>query len=163
MALWGVLHFATSRPATPAIPRFIGRVFARATPRGGHQMVQHYLDGMFPLRKDPETGKLLKVEGTDVPWGVDETEGANEFMESEVEVGGGGDGTGRDWVAEGGEKWDEVEVLGVSPVVGRRKGGSIGGGEMKLKVRELSRLWQYRNGRSPEKCGGEGRGRNATL
>lgn len=156
VALWGVLHFATSRPASPAIPRFIGRVFARTTPRGGHQMVQHYLDGMFPLKRDPKTGKLLKVEG--VPWGVDE-EGVNEFMESEVVVGGGGDGTGRDWVADGGEKWEgecekgakgEVEVLGVSPVVDRN--GGFKREEMRIKVKELSRLWQYRNGRSPEKC-----------
>lgn len=39
VALWGVLHFATSKPASDDIPRFSGHVFECTDPakRGGHQ------------------------------------------------------------------------------------------------------------------------------
>ncbi|KAG7293827.1 hypothetical protein NEMBOFW57_003885 [Staphylotrichum longicolle] len=133
VALWGVLHFATSAPTSPFIPRFIGRVFARASPKGGHQMVQHYLDGMFPLRRDPQTGRLVRRENG-VPWGAEEE--GNEFMEIQFWRGG----------SKGGKK----------PTV-------------KVKVKELSRLWQYRNGKSPEETlpwlarGLDGAVRHATL
>ena len=117
-------------------------------------MVQHYLDGMFPLQRDAATGKLLR-DKDGVPLGAEDAEGANAFMESEVLVGGGGDGTGRDGST--GET-DGVEVRGVSPVLERRGSTLSSVGERKegavvtARVRELSRLWQYRNGRSP---GGE--------
>ncbi|KAK4124615.1 hypothetical protein N657DRAFT_671530 [Parathielavia appendiculata] len=108
VALWGVLHFATSLTPSPLfIPRFIGRVFARTSLRGGHQMVQHYLDGMFPLRRDPVTGELVRDGKMGVPWGAGEE--GNEFMESEVLVGvgnGEGEEDGEEEVAAG------VEVLG---------------------------------------------------
>jgi hypothetical protein len=183
VALWGVLHFATSSPSTKFIPRFLGRVFARTSLRGGHQMVQHYLDGMFPLRRDAKTGGLMMREGGggDVPWGAEEEEGENEFMESEVLIGGGGDGTGRE-EGEGmdnddddddGGDGEEVEVHSVSPVLERR-GSVFGKGKrreegVRVKVKELSRLWQYRNGRSPEEMppllvrGVDGVVRNATM
>ncbi|KAL2133537.1 hypothetical protein VTI74DRAFT_8759 [Chaetomium olivicolor] len=182
VALWGVLHFATTPVESTVIPRFIGRVFARTSPRGGHQMVQHYLDGMFPLRRDPQTGELVRTEDG-VPWGVDEE--TNEFMESVVVVGGGGDVTGREGCGEdedGEEEEEGVEVHGVSPVVSRQGSlvGTINGyirkevkGKMeegvKMKVKELSRLWQYRNGKSPEEAppllerAGDGVVRNATM
>ncbi|KAL2144694.1 hypothetical protein VTI28DRAFT_8632 [Corynascus sepedonium] len=184
VALWGVLHFATSRPSSQFIPRFIGRVFARTSPRGGHQMVQHYLDGMFPLQKDAVTGDLIK-NGQGVPVGAEE---ANDFMESEVLVGGGGDGTGRE-EGEGEElsegeadndddpREEQVAVVGISPVATiadgspsscrrRRKNRQEG---VRVKVKEVSRLWQYRNGRSPEETppllirGKDGVVRNATM
>ncbi|KAH6623525.1 hypothetical protein F5144DRAFT_595672 [Chaetomium tenue] len=178
VALWGVLHFATSAPSSQVIPRFIGRVFARTSLRGGHQMVQHYLDGMFPLRRDVVTGRLVRDE-RGVPWGAEED--GNEFMESVVLVGGGGDGTGRDRVGEGGSEDDddgddeEVEVHSVSPVLERRASslGLLKGRKnregVRVKVKELSRLWQYRNGRSPEEMppllvrGVDGVVRNATM
>ncbi|KAK4143072.1 uncharacterized protein C8A04DRAFT_12723 [Dichotomopilus funicola] len=184
VALWGVLHFATSSPSSQFIPRFIGRVFARTSPRGGHQMVQHYLDGMFPLRRDRGTGGLLMVQVNKdggerewVPWGVEED--GNEFMESEVLVGGGGDGTGRDGdgEVESDSEDEEVEVHDSSPVMSRTGRGSIKGKskkreqgvKVKVKVKELSRLWQYRNGKSPEETppllvrGPDGVVRNATM
>ncbi|KAJ1324138.1 hypothetical protein MN608_10198 [Microdochium nivale] len=75
VALWGVLHFATATMANRQLPRFIGRVFSRTSPRGGHQFCQHYLDGMFPLEKHPQGGDNDFL-------GCAET---NEFMESIVE------------------------------------------------------------------------------
>ena len=80
VALWGVLHFATSATATHTMPRFIGRVFSRTSERGGHQFCQHYLDGMFPLARG-ENGNFA---------GCAET--GNEFMESEIVFGTDGDG-----------------------------------------------------------------------
>ncbi|KAF3763809.1 hypothetical protein M406DRAFT_238536, partial [Cryphonectria parasitica EP155] len=155
VALWGVLHFATIPPATHVIPRFLGRLFERASPdnRGGHQLVQHYLDGMFPLQKDSVTGQFV---------GCAET---NAFMESVVRVpqdhnAGGGGVVGKD-DAQGGSRegvigsWEdegepnggvEVQNGGGSPVMVRQDTGMP---VDRVRVKELSRLWKYRNGRSP--------------
>ncbi len=80
VALWGVLHFASTAPKSHSMPRFIGRVFARTSERGGHQFCQHYLDGMFPLARDPDTGGFTGC-----------TEQGNEFMESTIRMGREGD------------------------------------------------------------------------
>lgn len=158
VALWGVLHFATSAPADRSMPRFIGRLFSRTCPdgRGGHQFVQHYLDGMFPLRRDPATGRLAGCR-----------EVGNEFMESGVVVGTAGDegASVREAVASSylGCLEDEMEDgegrggrrpgaggvavhNGESPVALRRR---VGLPVEKVQVKELSRLWKYRNGKSP--------------
>ncbi|KAK3942047.1 hypothetical protein QBC46DRAFT_381054 [Diplogelasinospora grovesii] len=173
VALWGVLHFATSVPETRTLPRFIGRVFARTSVRGGHQFCQHYLDGMFPLARDASTNRLL----TGVLAGC--AEEGNEFMESEIIVGEEGDAManareahlmmelswfgGRSAATIRGEV--EVEVHSDSPIeqqqqnrgrfrsrlTGLTTAGQRGQGQgqAKAKVKELSRLWQYRNGKSP--------------
>lgn len=164
VALWGVLHFATSARDTPSLPRFIGRVFARTSPRGGHQLCQHYLDGMFPLARDAATGLLARDERTGAFLGCAEGDGENEFMESEVTVGTDGDemetireamlvswlGTG---AATDGGKEVEVHAGGGSPVEprGRHRSRCSWGPRAapKMKVKDLSRLWQYRNGKSP--------------
>ncbi|KAF6834838.1 hypothetical protein CPLU01_04733 [Colletotrichum plurivorum] len=134
VAIWGVLHFCTSLTADHSMPRFIGRLFVRASERGGHQFCQHYLDGMFPLEKNPATGEFIGA--------ADE----NEFMESEIQIGRQGDAgqnareafavsyMGRDFA-------NEVEFHG-EHVRGRHRKRTV-------KVKELSRLWLYRNGRSP--------------
>lgn len=138
VALWGVLHFATNKMGSPQLPRFIGRLFSRSTRRGGHQFNQHYLDGMFPLKRDPHTGEYI---------GADEE---NEFMEEIIKVGK--EGTAMDNTREAfditymgttgfgsGDITTPVEVHGVS---GKRKSRTY-------RVKDLSRLWSYRNGRSP--------------
>lgn len=166
VALWGVLHFATSAPSSHSMPRFIGRVFARTSERGGHQFCQHYLDGMFPLAHDANTGKLACDPRTGAFVGCAET--GNEFMESEIVVGSEGDeatdereAMATSWMGSGcdvEEAERQVELHDTSPVTpvsltqrGRfrtREGGQKGLGA-KVKVKELSRLWKYRNGRSP--------------
>ena len=75
VAIWGVLHFATNKMGSRQLPRFLGRLFARATSNGGHQLNQHYLDGMFPLQRDPKTGEFV---------GAAEQ---NEFMEESIKFG----------------------------------------------------------------------------
>jgi hypothetical protein len=136
------------------MPRFIGRVFARTSSRGGHQMVQHYLDCMFPLEKhaDPAKGFVGCLE-----------EG-NEFMESEIVIGAEGEemaavreAMGASWLARGDrDSAGGVEIHGGSPVETRgrfrSRVGEVaenGRRETKVKVKELSRLWLYRNGKSP--------------
>ncbi|ROW02465.1 hypothetical protein VMCG_06142 [Cytospora schulzeri] len=182
VALWGVLHFATSATADRSMPRFIGRLFSRTCPdgRGGHQFVQHYLDGMFPLQRDSVTGRLVGCRET-----------GNEFMESDVVLGKvgdegscvreafacsylgcledelGDDGDGDDG-GKGGKGGGGGVAMhnGESPIALRTRMGLPVG---KVQVKELSRLWKYRNGRSPvEKPPLLGRGmdgfvRNATL
>ncbi|EPE05228.1 hypothetical protein F503_03833 [Ophiostoma piceae UAMH 11346] len=98
-ALWGVLHY-TSTQSSP----FAGRVFTRTSGRGGHQLCQHYLDGMFPLVRDQDTGTVI---------GCAED---SEFMNSSLDSDDSDKKTPR-----------------LQPV----------------KVKDVSRLWQYRNGRCP--------------
>ncbi|KAK2044333.1 hypothetical protein LZ31DRAFT_466620 [Colletotrichum somersetense] len=134
VAIWGVLHFCTSLAADHTMPRFMGRLFVRASERGGHQLCQHYLDGMFPLARDPETGKFT---------GASEE---NDFMDSEIQVGQEGDAG-----ANAREAY-EVSYLGrgfASEV--ELHGERLRGRHRKrtVKVKELSRLWLYRNGLSP--------------
>ncbi|KUI56312.1 hypothetical protein VP1G_03745 [Cytospora mali] len=176
VALWGVLHFATSATANRAMPRFIGRLFSHASPdgRGGHQFVHHYLDGMFPLQRDSVTGQLVGCK-----------EYGNDFMESEIVIGRAGDEGSyvREAFASSylGCLEDELEdekrsgraVGGAvamhnseSPIAMRKRLGLPVG---KVQVKELSRLWKYRNGKSPvEKPpllerGLDGFVRNATM
>ncbi|KAH6686779.1 hypothetical protein F5X68DRAFT_207922 [Plectosphaerella plurivora] len=145
VALWGVLHFCTSIAAKHTMPRFIGRLFSRASDRGGHQFCQHYLDGMFPLARDSVTGELT---------GCAEE---NEFMESEVQVGEEGSAaqTAREafevsWLGAGGFGSGEiptgVDVHGDSHKLARKQRRMDSG---MVKVKDLSRLWMYRNGMSP--------------
>ncbi|KAK4160125.1 hypothetical protein QBC43DRAFT_119393 [Cladorrhinum sp. PSN259] len=134
VALWGVLHFATSTMADATMPRFIGRVFCRTSPRGGHQFVQHYLDGMFPLEKDNETGELARDEDGRLKGCAEK----NEFIESEVFVAGCGEEDLGD------------EVYGVIGQSRRHHRGGEGEEGVRMKVKDLSRLWGYRNGGSPE-------------
>lgn len=156
VALWGVLHFVSMARESESIPRFLGRVFARTSPRGGHQLVQHYLDGMFPLAKDAETGEFLGCADT------------SEFVESAVEVGREGDESAdvheafeQSWVATLTEDSSlcekdgrgilhteisaEVKIHTSSPILARQTSHP-----RQIKVKDVSRLWQYRNGKSPD-------------
>ncbi|POR35535.1 Uncharacterized protein TPAR_04277 [Tolypocladium paradoxum] len=139
VSLWGVLHFATNKMGSPQLPRFLGRLFNRATSAGGHQFNQHYLDGMFPLKRDPKTGEFI---------GADDD---NAFMEEVIKIGQ--EGAAMDNTREAfdisyagtqgfgsGEITTPVEVYDMASKKTKRRD---------VKVKELSRLWRYRNGRSP--------------
>ncbi|KAJ4387890.1 hypothetical protein N0V93_008493 [Gnomoniopsis smithogilvyi] len=174
VALWGVIHFATTPLASNMIPRFLGRLFAYECPngRGGHQLVQHYLDGMFPLERDPVTGRFVGTK-----------ENGNAFMESYVTVCSskkrslnGNKACKREdvlgsWLdtleADDGDEDGKMHMItGDSASLVRQKMGLC---EQKVQVKELSRLWKYRNGRIPKdkppllKVGVDGAVRNATL
>ena len=159
VAIWGVLHFATNHTKSQQIPRFLGTLFVRADGGGGHQFNQHYLDGMFPLKLDSVTGE---------PIGASED---NFFMEEVIKVGkegaamsnireafdityAGSDGFGS------GDVNTPVEVHGMK----KKKTSS----KKDVKVRDLSRLWSYRNGMSPRETppmllAENGMPRNATM
>ncbi|KAJ4423210.1 hypothetical protein N0V82_002071 [Gnomoniopsis sp. IMI 355080] len=172
VALWGVIHFAATPLASNMIPRFLGKLFAYESPNGsgGHQLVQHYLDGMFPLQRDPKTGRFVGAK-----------EKGNAFMESYVTVCGkkrslkGNKARREDvlgtWLdtleAQEGDEEGEVQMLtGDTASMVRQKMGLC---DQKVQVKELSRLWKYRNGRIPKdkppflKYGVDGAARNATL
>lgn len=132
VALWGVLHFATNKMSSPKLPRFLGRLFQRSTGRGGHLLNQHYLDGMFPLKRDPKTGEFV---------GADDN---SEFMDEPIRLG------------RENETMDNTrEALDISFVGMREAEASettatmTRRAERTVKVKDLSRLWSYRNGRSP--------------
>ncbi|KAI0018925.1 hypothetical protein F4780DRAFT_477148 [Xylariomycetidae sp. FL0641] len=144
VALWGVLHFVRNEMASASMNRFIGRVFSRVSSRGGHQFCQHYLDGMFPLARDAN-GELTGCADS------------NDFMDSVIEVAK--KGTEKEDAHEGFENsWSMMELNGEeqegapSEVAvhgsfkGQHKNALMDG---KVRVKDLSRLWLYRNGRSP--------------
>ncbi|KAI0118058.1 hypothetical protein F4776DRAFT_656086 [Hypoxylon sp. NC0597] len=143
VALWGILHFVRNERASPSMPRYIGRVFSRTSPRGGHQFCQHYLNGMFPLARDASGVFVGCAE-------------RNDFMSSTVEVAE--KGSERDDLREAPENsWSLMELAGRRASIlkgGVEVHGSFcedkdGIDDGKVRVKDLSRLWQYRNGRSP--------------
>lgn len=148
---WGVLHFTRRVTEDPLENRFMGRVFER--PGSGHLFNQHYLDNMFPL--DP-TGRFVR--------GL--TDG--DFMEMDVRIGGGTEareGLDQSLDATLGSVEPEARILTSSASVrteiqgqrSRAKGNSrilevdelARTNGVPWKVKNLSRLWAYRNGDSP--------------
>lgn len=125
---WGVLHFTES--AEHRNNRFIGRVFERKG--SGHMLNQHYLDNMFAM--DPSTGRVRDT---------------NEFMETTVDI-------------------DDQMVMDREPATSSSKRTPIEQQRLatpdaflsavhnkiqrakQKPVKELSRLWKYRNGGSPD-------------
>jgi hypothetical protein len=125
----------------------MGKVFVN--PRSGHQLNQHYLDTIFPLDKtnsftrDPQEGDfmdlnaILKEPGQD---GMKEESGASHLLFKKPDSG-----------------QEETDILNFSPVLTSRgntdwerdTSANRGGIQSKLKTRDLSRLWQYRNGGRP--------------
>ncbi|KAK6582500.1 hypothetical protein PZA11_004908 [Diplocarpon coronariae] len=195
VARWGVLHFTTSFSLAPTAPRFMGRVFERAGQ--GHQMVQHYLDSMFPLKRAPPPAPAplprarvsrlafwraeppLGGIGNSGFLGCDDDDAAgNEFMGAALERGASDDereGLETSYLGTHGAPLDDAEkevlVRDMSPISpGTRERFGLGltsaaketgasasgrgedGGEarMSFRVKDLSRLWLYRNGRSPK-------------
>ncbi|KAJ6078314.1 hypothetical protein N7467_008067 [Penicillium canescens] len=121
VALGGVLHFVD-------IPnRFMGRLFVR--PSSGHLLNQHYLDNMFTLGPDH---RVLE---------------SNQFMDMEVEPCASGINS----------YLDSSHRVKYRPIA-RDKGFltalsqqmQTNGIDGVLRVKDFSRLWQYRNGESPE-------------
>ena len=123
---WGVLNFIKLSN------RYMGRLFGR--PGSGHQLNQHYMDNMFPLGPD---GKALEK---------------NDFMDSEVrfQQAPTPDDPGESLLSSlQCDNTPEATVVDENSPIdvthGRHK--QING--LKLKVKDFSRLWHYRNGRSP--------------
>jgi hypothetical protein len=177
VARWGVLHFTTNFSLSPLSPRFMGRVFERQGE--GHQFNQHYLDNMFPLKPSRPSSNPLKRTGIGGSGfeGVDEVNSA--FMDSIIELGGNSsneekkderEGLEMSYLGAHGEPLNngEKEVLirdmsPVTPATMQRFRGAFesnhrytdadeqeGERKMEFKVKDLSRLWLYVNGKSPK-------------
>jgi hypothetical protein len=136
----GVLNYATNAALQN---RFMGRLFI--SPHSGHLLNQHYLHNMFPLGPDK---RCLDT---------------NLFMETEVRVESvGGDVLHREVLGETVARTDDAEGDDVtfigdinSPISPQSPSSSFSsdmlrsGVTRRLKVKHLSRLWLYRNGRVP--------------
>lgn len=180
VARWGVLHFTCNFSFSPLSPRFMGRVFERQG--AGHQLNQHHLDNMFPLKPAPPSSNTLRKNGIGGSGfeGVDEEK--SEFMNSILELGNSGTSEEKKDEREGlemsylgahgeplvnGEK--EVLLRDMSPIVPSTMFGNGGGftngtdggwnekmeeqeqeKKMQFRVKDLSRLWLYVNGKSPK-------------
>lgn len=122
----GVLRFAN-------IPnRYMGRLFVR--PGSGHLLNQHYLDNMFALGPDM---RVLE---------------SNPFMDMEVETK---TDSAQERIVSGSEEPDEgrEETLLPIPIMENRSTQAYEPDDNReaLRVKHFSRLWQYRNGGSPER------------
>ena len=170
VARWGVLHFICNFSLAPTAPRYMGRVFER--PGKGHQFNQHYLDNMFPLKKSSKTNGGIGGSGFEA------ASDQSEFMDSVIELGKDGDrnhdereGLELSYCGAHGGPLSENEeatlIRDMSPVSpsstlnalrqdftnGRGfTNGDLNGVQKKEKftVKDLSRLWLYRNGGSPK-------------
>ncbi|KKK20741.1 hypothetical protein ARAM_002713 [Aspergillus rambellii] len=124
VSTWGVLNFSN-------IPnRYMGQVFIR--PGSGHQFNQHYMDTMFTSGSDHTVAD------------------SNDFMDMEVETADckvpreSAVPSKQVLVAqnERSSSPDSTDTSHLSVLVSER--------QKRLKVKDLSRLWLYRNGGSPE-------------
>ncbi|KAF2682562.1 hypothetical protein K458DRAFT_306664 [Lentithecium fluviatile CBS 122367] len=136
VARWGVLTFARMEN------RYMGRVFIR--PGTGHLLNQHYLNCIFPLGPDQhvaENSPFMNMEAVFTSDG--EQEGTRKgYWET---LRNGGERTNGAVVEDRRDGVERVGSWGVqTPVVPSKEK------EGKPKVKDFSRLWRYRNGRSPK-------------
>lgn len=163
VARWGVLHFTINFSLAPSAPRFMGRVFER--PGQGHQFNQHYLDNMFPLSVAPNSS--TGIGGSGFLGAAEESA----FMEMPIEWGENHDekkdereGLEISYMGAKGEplnaREEEVLLRDMSPITpggvvsdmrrATENGGNSSSADRVFKVKDMSRLWLYRNGGSPK-------------
>ena len=122
VSIWGVLHFAK------IANRYMGRLFVR---RGsGHQFVQHYLDNIFPL--GPDRRVLESNEFMDTLVATEEH--SNVFPNATVD-----------------NHSAHTSMIGTKELDDLAKENEHESDycQKPLQIKDLSRLWQYRNGASP--------------
>ena len=123
--------------------RFMGRLFV--SEKTGHLLNQHYLQQMFPLGKDDrclDKSEFMEMD-VDVKLENLSEEGREELMNS---------------LAQGASAKLQRQIAYVgdvnSPISPVRRTLSLLGDDnhptRSLKVKDFSRLWQYRNGGSPD-------------
>ena len=139
---WGVLNFAASEIYKGN--RYVGQLFKRDG--SGHQMNQHYLDNMFPMETPngpvQETNdfmdQLVNADIDSTP--TRESDSVNAVSQKVLNQPNGSSVAD---VPNGALDIDSVAEDGEAPEVNATR-------LQKKPIRELSRLWQYRNGRSPK-------------
>jgi len=161
VSVWGVLNFIH-------VPnRFMGRLFVRDG--AGHQLNQHYLDNMFPIGPD---GKVIENNDfmetvVDLPSSSSDTSGlssehdggkGNDDKQPHTEslacslLCGGEDGRDVDNISMIVDGNHAIEVVSPTDSQTNKADGTRNDflAKRQFKVKEFSRLWQYRNGQSPE-------------
>ncbi|KAK0654439.1 hypothetical protein DIS24_g5239 [Lasiodiplodia hormozganensis] len=142
VARWGVLHFIH-------VPnRFMGRLFQRKGT--GHLLNQHYLNYMFPLGSDNRVLDKNDFMDSEVDLDHDDFDVDREGLEDSLcELLSGSD---TDSDSDTSETTAIVNDFN-SPVLPIASAHSLANSSRRLpkhpKVKDFSRLWQYRNGRSP--------------
>ena len=122
VARFGVLHFTQDKNST----RFAGKVFQHMG-QGGHLLNQHYIDVMFSSDDSAFLNQAVALDEEAI------SSKNAEAIVTEVPSG----------LAHGEAEAFQMEAVvtgNARPVAGRQRGQT---------VKELSRLWQYRNGASP--------------
>lgn len=156
----GVLAFTKTIPKNTYENRFMGRVFVN--PRSGHQFNQHYLDTIFPLdperrcTREPLEGDFMDMDILIGESRVDKIDREGPLLS--LYSSGLMDALRATPASASREVHVEAEMLNVTPTSPRdiksstfNKGPREYGKDApkKVKLRELSRLWLYRNGGSP--------------
>lgn len=143
---FGVLNFTKNAPQNHLENRFMGKVFVN--PRSGHQLNQHYLDTIFPLdqtnsfTREPQQGDFMDLDA------ILKEPGQNEMKEASRDP---------DHFKKLGSDQEETDILNFSPVMTSRDNSDWEKDismrrldlQSRLKTRDHSRLWQYRNGGRP--------------
>ena len=144
---WGVLHSVCDILRN----RYAGSVFVRLG-ASGHLFNQHYMDSMFPLptkdRSSLVESFLDRIVTLDRKLGIGR-EVSQTFdilrKETTLEFGNGQEMQLGSGIANG------TGAAGAIMTFARTESGRLMGEEARGKtVRELSRLWRYQGGRSPE-------------
>lgn len=174
VALWGVLHYVRFPNLAHIAPRFMGRVFEHNSE--GHQFNQHYMDNMFPLQKSATKNGGIGNSGFE--GAADESLFMDGVIE--WDRGGQGqrderEGVEMSYLIAKGELFqkddqEKTMISDMSPTSSTPRmnalksqidndrsftGGShvvdsLQQDKFQFRVKDLSRLWGYRNGRSPK-------------
>jgi len=138
---WGVLHCVREILEN----RYAGSVFVRIG-ASGHFLNQHYLDPMFPLHSPQLRGTLPLLIDTF----LDKIVQNDEILTTKREAFGLGNPSVAQNPPTNGEESHQVLIFS------RTSSGIVVGKETKGRtVREVSRLWKYQDGRSPDENGDE--------
>lgn len=141
VACWGVLSFTHIRD------RHMGRVFVRSGM--GHLLNQHYLNAMFPLDENRCVKEDNPFMDSDVSLTINgEPEGERAENDARKIVLrmllNGGNGTVGPIIEDIHDSIEPASLKRAQSVLLARKANR------EPKVRDFSRLWQYRNGGSPD-------------
>ncbi|KAL5614986.1 hypothetical protein BROUX41_005051 [Berkeleyomyces rouxiae] len=136
-----VLYFTHMKQPHDHIPNYTGRIFARTSvSTGGHQFVQHYLDGMFPVEKN-ESGEYTAVEDSEFMNSILTTVDRRHVDQSitnsmhDVDISS---------ECPHGSLGDDTAISPPSIIFASSNEGKV------IRVKDLSRLGRYLNGGDPD-------------
>jgi hypothetical protein len=137
VSVCGVLNYIQLPPN-----RFMGRIFVREG--SGHLLTQHYLDTMFPIGPDGQALEINDFMDSEVRFKEESTSKLSRHDEPRETLLYSLEST--NGVLDGNILTDTDNPSSPVTVVPTSPDDPLA---YPLKVKDLSRLWQYRNGRSP--------------